>query len=667
MDEGRILSTGKRWRLAIAYLAIAFLAFGPALRAPFDFDDREAITENATIRQLSTALDPPGGGTAASGRPLVNFSFAANIALNRLLGVRHTANFDAPNETVSFHVVNVLLHVITALLLFGVSRRALLFGAFSPEWEQAAERIAAVTVALWLVHPLQTEAVDYVSQRSELLVSLFYVATVYAATRAWESSRWSVAAVALSVLGMLSKEVMISVPLMVVLYDRAFVPASSRSRVKLYVALLATCGVSVWLVASGARGDTAGFNGSVKWYEYLETQGWAIPHYVRLAFLPVGLTFDYGQVLVRGTPAVVGLAGLSIAALFTLYAWTRKGWEWIGFLGAWFFLLLAPSSSIMPIRTEVAAERRVYLALGAVAVLVVAAAEYLRRRQKLRTWAFVSAAVAVGVALLVVSMRRSTLYSDLVLRWRDGVSATPANGRAYDNLASALLRVNPPRIAEADSVLHEGMNADTMFVPLWVRGASIAQSQNNLVDAAELLEYAIRHHPGDVAAMDRYGDVLLAAKRPDLALKWTNRIAEFRPDGTTLTRLGLNYLMLRQVDSAIIVLKRAAGADPSQVNARRYLAGALVEQQRGPEALPFIREAIALDPSSGSTYALLSLAFAQTGVADSAVDAARTATAKPPPSGVVYMFASRAMRLVKRNDLADQYLREAERLNTASP
>lgn len=661
--------------MAIAFVAIAFLAFGPALRAPFDFDDREAITENTTIRQLwpaSMPLHPPPLGTAVSGRPVVNYSFALNYALNRTLGVTHTADSDGASETIGFHIVNVLLHVSTALLLFGLVRRALLFGRFSQEWQQSSLRIAAVGTTLWLLHPIQTEAVDYVSQRSELLVSLFYVSTIYASVRAWNGRAvaWSIAAVCFSVLGMLSKEVMITAPLMVMLYDRAFVSDRWRtlwsSRGKLYLALLATSGVSVWLIASGARGDTAGFSGGMQWYEYLLTQGWAIPHYVRLALLPIGLTFDYGRTPVLGTAGQLGLAALAVVAIGTLHAWRTQGREWLGFLGAWFFLLLAPSSSVVPIRTEVAAERRVYLALVAVILLIVIGIEYLSRKRLNKLPLPAIFAVFVGGVLAILTMQRSAQYADLVVRWQHGVAEAPANGRAYDNLASALLRANPPRIADADSVLREGMKVDSAFVPLWVRSASIAQSRDNLVDAAELLEYAITHHPGDVAAMDRYGDVLLAAKRPDLALKWTNRIAEFRADGKSLTRLGLNYLMLRQIDSAIVVLERAARADPAQVNARRYLASALVEQGRGVEALPYIREAIALDRESGTTYGLLSLVFAQAGLADSAEVAARAATSKSPPSAVVFTFASRAMRLVKRDSLAEAYLREAERLSSAS-
>jgi tetratricopeptide (TPR) repeat protein len=638
------------------------------LRAPFDFDDREAITENVSIQQLwpaSVALHPPALGTAVSGRPVVNYSFALNEALNRRLGV-HTADFDGPRETLGFHAVNVLLHVITALLLFGFIRRAMTSGRVPSEWQMSARYVAAVASALWLAHPIQTEAVDYISQRSELLVSLFYVAAMYAAAKAWERQRWSIAAVALSLLGMLSKEVMITVPLMVLLYDRAFIvptwPAllASRKRVALYVALFATSGVSLWMIASGARGDTAGFNAGMKWYDYLVTQGWAIPHYLRLVVFPAGLTFDYGRVPVHGASAVVGLVALSLVAIGVVYVWTRPGREWLGFLGAWFFVLLAPSSSIVPIRTEIAAERRIYLALAAVVVLVVVGLVHVFRNR--RTTAHSTFAV-VGLMLVVVTMRRSAQYDDLVVRWRDGVAKTPANGRAYDNLASALLRANPPRIAEADSVLHEGMKADSTFVPLWVRSASIAQAQNNLVDAAELLEYAIRHHPGDVAAMDRYGDVLIAANRPDLALKWVKRIAEFRGDGASLGRLGMTYLMLRQVDSAVVVLERAALVAPANVVARRYLASALIEQNRGAEAIPYLRQALVLNPESGVTLGLQSLAFAQAHMADSAVNAAADAVHKLPPSAVVYVFAGRAMSDVGRFDDAVRYLEEALRIS----
>jgi tetratricopeptide (TPR) repeat protein len=633
-----------------------------------------------------------------SGRPVVNYSFALNYALNRWLGIAQATATENAAQTLSYHAVNLLFHVATALLLLGIIRRTIQFGRLPEDWRGTSDWIATISVGIWLLHPIQTEADNYVSQRTELLVSLCYVGTLYAAIRAWEQEHaasrdapeirrsviaWSFLSVVVCLLGMGSKEVMITAPVMVVLYDRAFVAERwsdlwrNRSRRWLYVGLFATAIWVVVLVAGGGRGDTVGFALDVTPASYLLTQGWAIPHYVRLLLWPQGLTFDYGRTPVHGPIAILGLIALGIAGVATLTAWRSARWRWFGFLGAWFFLILAPSSSVIPIRTEMAAERRVYLAIAAVIVALVVAGEYLRREIAPRRRAdstpargrYVSAALlgVLGVAMIATTSRRSAMYNDLVVRWTNGVEQTPTNGRAYYNLASALLRANPPRIAAADSVLHRAMVVDSMYVPTRVRSATIAIAQHRLVDAETLLIHALQLHPRDAPATEKLGTVLIALNRADLALPYVKQFAQFSGTGQSLTTLGLTYLMTRQLDSAIVVLRRAAQLDSTQVDARRYLAGALVEQQRGAEAIPFIRQAIALDPTSGLMFGLLSLAFAQTGQADSAASAAEAAFAKSPDNATAYVFAGRALQTIGRYADAADYFKQALQISPNDP
>jgi tetratricopeptide (TPR) repeat protein len=273
-------------------------------------------------------------------------------------------------------------------------------------------------------------------------------------------------------------------------------------------------------------------------------------------------------------------------------------------------------------------------------VVLVVGGEYLRREIERRrqphsgnTWLrFVTLTLSalLAVAMIAATSRRSAMYNDLVVRWTDAVEKTPTNGRAYDNLASALLRATPPRIAAADSVLHRAMAVDSMFVPARVRSATIAIAQNRLVDAETLLVHALQLHPRDAAATNQLGKVLLAMNRPDLALPYVKQYAEFSGSSQSLTSLGLAYLMARNLDSAIVVLRRAAVMDSTQIDARRYLAAVLIEQERGREAIPYIRQGIAIDAESGLMYGLLSLAFAQAGQADSAASAAKAAFAKAP-------------------------------------
>ncbi len=667
--------------VAAGVLVAAFVIFGPALTAPFDFDDGPAIVTNTTIRRLwpPTALLHAPVGTPVSGRPIVNYSFAIDYAVNRWLGIAQTPSPAAPHETIGFHVANVLLHALTALLLLALIRRTMRLGRIPDAWRSLADPIALTVVALWLVHPIQSEAVDYVTQRTELLVSLFYVATLYAALRAAAAGVWwSVCAVVCCVLGMASKEVMITAPLAVILFDRAFASTSWREpwmnvgRRRLYIALLATCGLSIALVAAGARAGTAGFGAGVTWYEYLYSQAWAIARYLRLVLWPVGLSIDYGREPVHGVAGVPGAILLSVALACTIVAWTKDRWGWAGFLGAWFFLLLAPSSSIVPIATEIAAERRIYLALAPVLVLLVVCGAWLLRRPGLqrfpRRGVYAAALIAiVGVALGAVTFRRSALYRDPVALWSDAVAKVPGNVRAYDNLAAAELRLDPPLLEEADSALARGLSVDSTYIPSWNRRAAIAIHQSRLADAAAMLHRTLSLAPDDSTANDELGRLYLASDRPDSAIPLLRRAADRAPTSRTDEDLGTAYLETGALDSAVSVLHRAAQLDPSNANALTKLGGALVELDSGRDALPYLEYAASVDPRSGFTLAVLSLALAQARDTTASRQRASDAIQASPNDEVVDVFVGRAMQTLGDQRAAVTYLSNAVQLAPNDP
>src|SRR5206468_3019554 len=152
-----------------------------------------------------------------AGRPLVNVSFAINYALGGL-------------NVVGYHVLNVALHVLCALLIFGIVRRTFdLIGRSgqeqpvrSPRPDSQAANLACAVALIWVLHPLNTEAVNYLTQRTEIMMALFYSLTLYASIRAVQSPRalvWTAGAIVSCAAGMASKESMVTAPLMVVLFD----------------------------------------------------------------------------------------------------------------------------------------------------------------------------------------------------------------------------------------------------------------------------------------------------------------------------------------------------------------------------------------------------------------------------------------------------------------
>ena len=164
--------------LAVALLLLAgVVAYSNSFSAPFLFDDDPAIADNPTIRSLWPpwgVLSPPNTGAGVNGRPVINLSFAINYSLGGL-GVR------------GYHVANLAIHLCAALALFGIIRRTLLRPVLQPRFGDHALPIAFVAALVWMLHPLQTESVIFVEQRTESLMGLFYLLTLYAAVRGMEA------------------------------------------------------------------------------------------------------------------------------------------------------------------------------------------------------------------------------------------------------------------------------------------------------------------------------------------------------------------------------------------------------------------------------------------------------------------------------------------------
>jgi tetratricopeptide (TPR) repeat protein len=678
--------------LALVVLAAA-IAFAPAISAPFIWDDAEAITDNPTITRLwppTTALRPPSN-TAVGGRPVVNLSFAINHAINSALRV------DVNRATVSYHLANLLLHLACGLLLFGIVRRTLRAQRFDGTWASRADSIALVVTATWLVHPIQSEAVNYLTQRTEIVVSLFYLATLYSSIRAWDAGdarvarRWCIAAIAACLMGMASKEVMLTAPLVIVLYDRAFRWPSwkavrSGGRLWFYGALLVTSLLCIALVVSGARNETVGFALGVPWYRYLYSQAWAITHYLGLVFWPRHLTLDYGIGFIGGWRAVPGVILLGTLGVATVLAWRRPSrWGWFGFLGAWFFLTLAPSSSVVPIISEAAAERRMYLALAAVIVFALIALDAARRfvlaraperEEERRDHARIVGALtrgspwaAGGLALVLVATTamRSRTYESAETIWRNAIERNRANPRAYVNLANAIFRANPARRGEADALYRQALTVDSMYGPALYNVAEVAAAEGRVAEAKTLLERARGVSPNDAFVMDRYARVLMREGAGDRAIPLLESAVKRVPTNPEFyADLGAAYASVGRLDDAARTLVHATELNPGDVATARSLGAVLVDLGRAREAVPYLERVVARDPQGRFGYALLSLAYAEAGRDEDAVTAAVRATDQSSDAYVLTL-AGEAMLRADRASSAAEFLRQAARSTPNDP
>jgi uncharacterized protein HemY len=570
-------------------MCVGLYAYHNSLRGPFVFDDLRAVRDNPTIRRLWPpwqALSPPQADTTVSGRDVVNLSLAVNYALGGL-------------NVWGYHVVNLAIHILGALVLYGVVRRTLLCASLRERYGDEARWLALAVALIWMVHPLQTESVTYVIQRTESLMGLFFLLTLYCVIRGSTSSGrrgWYGTAVVCCALGMGSKEVMVVAPLAVLLYDRVFLSGSLRealrARAALYAGLSGCWLVLVGLVASSYRSASAGFGLSVSPWEYARTQPGVILHYLRLSFWPSPLVIDYDDWPVAKTLAMWVPSAAVVLALLLATLWAVRRRPRVGFLGCWFFLILAPTSSVLPVIGEFAAERRMYLPLAAVIALVVIAwdmgcgeicgrLKWESGRRRIVEVVVLAALVAIWAQLTV---RRNEDYRSEVALWTDVVAKRPNNARGHYNLGYVL--ATQGKLDEAIVQYYEAIRIKPDFPEAHYNLGHALFRQGKLDEAMAQYYEAIRIKPDFPEAHDNLGIALYRQGKLDEAIAQYYEALRIAPDAkvhydlaTALVRDGTNQETLghleardRRLQEAIGHLEAALKLDPGFQQARRALA-----------------------------------------------------------------------------------------------
>ncbi len=615
----------RRWQgpAAAALIATAALiAYHNSFSGPFVFDDTRAILGNPTIRSLRTALFPPAGsGLPVSGRPLLNLSFALNYALGG-------------TSVWGYHAANLALHILAGLTLFGIVRRTLQLPAVGARLAPGAWWIAPAVALLWIVHPLQTESVTYVVQRAESLAALCYLLTLYAFIRGVESpqpGRWQVLAILACLCGMAAKETVVTAPLVVLLYDRTFIAGSFRDawrrRRAVYLGLAGTWLLLAALVAAtGGRGHTAGFGASVDWRAYAFTQCGALLHYLKLAIWPHPLVLDYGNGVVTGAAAVLPHAVvLCLLAAATLAALGSARWRRLGFLGASFFAVLAPTSSVLPVATQTVAEHRMYLPLAAVIALGVLGLHALAGR---RGPVIVA---ALAVALGVLTIRRNADYRSAVAIWTDTAAKCPGNARALSTLADALARTG--RAADAISPYEQALQLTPDNAEVHGGLGNALVEIDRLDEALPHFTEAVRLAPDDARMRTNLGNALLKAGRLMEATAQQRQAVRLNPAIADVHFNLANTLALTGAYAdAVGSYRQALRLSPDFVEARFNLGNALATLGRLDEAAAEYRAALKLDPALVAAWCSLGDALAQSGRIDEAAASYEEALRRAPDS-----------------------------------
>lgn len=589
----------KPYVILLLIVLVGLLVYANTFSVPFQFDDDAYVVNNPAIRDFSTFLSPRdvAGGSSLTPTgipPALRFAF-----MTRILGyVSLAINFHLGGLNVTgYHMVNLLLHILNACLLYGIlshTFRGVTFSRTERE-DQSTVVLPLVAALLFLCHPIQTHAVTYISSRFLLMASFFSLLSLasYIRFRTADAGRGRIALLALSVLsaalGMMCKEFTFTLPFLIALYEFSFLRGGLRERLLSLAPLALTLPVipllvfiqqgNVTALDSTMRTITAADSSQISRLDYLLTQFRVIVMYLRLLFFPAGQNIDHDITVQHSLTSLPVLA--SFLLLLTLLAWA--GWRLfrsmrnaeatatriIPFGIIWFFVALSVESSFIPLG-ELQAEYRLYLPSVGIIMAVTAIGAAVSRRYSPDRKAFNAVAITLIVTLCAATVLRNRVWRSEITLWQDAASKSPAKVRPHQNLA--LYYSMQGQLDLARKELQQALAIDPRNYELHNNLGIVYKQLGDFNSAIQEYQIVLKLEPGDAMAHYNLGNIYLAQGNLDAAIREYQACAAIIPDYDEVhNNLGIALDRIGRIAEASEEFKKAVSLNPQNVNARNNL------------------------------------------------------------------------------------------------
>jgi tetratricopeptide (TPR) repeat protein len=559
------------------------------MKNAFLFDDITNIVENAYIRNIKDIpLLLKGLNIHKSWfRALPTFSFAANYYIHRF-------------DVFGYHLVNLLLHILSGILVYFISRNLFLLGLKRVENPNLLSLLCAV---IFIAHPIQVNTVTYIVQRNEGLASFFYLLCLLLFIQGALSKGGVKLLLLLGVAfaffcSIFSKEIGFTLPIALILFDALFICKGREEiikRVKIYFPFLLSLFIYILFFLKGGMLRLL-LKGSEEWrwspWENLLTQANVVIQYFKLLLfpLPKWLNVDHDFQVSRSLfeyPTLISV--ILILLLFTLAISLIRKNRLVFFCIGWFFFVLAPTSSLIPI-WDIMVEYRLYLPTFSYAILLTLGLHYLHRLLISRYPKRRSHVLVLGVSILILifysyaTIERNTIFKDDLTLWSDAVKKSPNKIRPKINLIASYHRYGLYHQAIATSL--------------------------------ELL----KREPHNYEIYTKLGVSYMFLGEYEKAIENLRRSIEIKKDDPkAFNNLGVVYSEKKDFDQAIAEFKQAISLQPNYAEAYNNLAKALAMKGLIDEAIEKERDAIRIDPTMAEYHFNLAKLYENRGLTNDAV------------------------------------------------
>ncbi|MFX0137252.1 MAG: tetratricopeptide repeat protein [Candidatus Hodarchaeota archaeon] len=588
--------------LLFLLVIFGFIIYSSSIKGPFVFDDTFNIRDNPKIRLTKLTLDgliKAGFESPCPNRPVANISFALNHYFNRY-------------DVAGYHFVNILIHIITGIILFyfiKITLELLNFQGLAPQFEKHTPPdkrnnlnhssinssvfssqhsfspnsteilfISFFSTSIWLVHPVQTQAVSYIVQRMNSMAVMFYILSLlfYVKTRHTNSKRKKLVlllgCILSGILSLGSKEIALTLPLFIFLYEWYFFQEVSLKWLKrnsIYLLLfLFIVTLLLFFYLDGHPIERILYTYKHRDFNLLQrvfTEFRVVIFYISLLIFPhparLNLLHDFSISNSFLDPITTILSFISIAGLMVTAIWLAKRERLLSFCILWFLGNLIIESSVIGL--EIIFEHRVYLPSMFFILMLVS---LLYRFVNLK-WIWGALLCAVVVIFSIWTYQRNIVWSEDVKLWRDCVNKSPNKSRQHHNL-----------------------------------GIALAQ-KGNLDDAIEHYRAALKIKPDYLEVLNNLGIAFVNKGDYDQAILSFKRLLKMDPNKTD-TRMNLaNVLFLQsKTDEAISQYRNMLQNDSENADVSYNLAYVLSTQGKLNEAVLLYKNTLRIDPKYSKAY-----------------------------------------------------------------
>lgn len=655
MKNAADVSAARHLACIASLMLLAAVTYSNSIEVPFTFDDRHNITENHRIRARRlgpTELCDAAFESPTKTRPLANASFALNYRFGRY-------------DVSGYHLVNIAVHAVGGafVYLFVVVTLGCA-GRIERRVRSSRVWIALFTSVLFTVHPIQTQAVTYIVQRMTGMAAMFYLAAMllYIAGRRVRAGRrrwvlWS-AGVVCWVAALGSKEIAVTLPLSVLLYELYFFADSRRThairRCGYGLMALVIAALPVWLFMNDHVLDF-----SIRDFDLGQrvlTQFRVLIFYTSLLLFPnpgrLNLMHHIATSRSVMDPPVTIVAIIALLGIVVLALTLVRKDRLVSFGIVWFLIHLFLESSIL--RLEMIFEHRLYLPMvGACVVAVILLYRVLAFDRSRVTF------VAIGVLLLLAmaTFQRNRIWRDPVLLWSDVIGKNPYSARAHVDIGVTF--AGQGRSERAIREYREAIRLDSDSKIAHNNLGNALLLLGRLDDAALHLEKAIQIDSAYAVAITNLGNVLRTRGDVDEAIAHYRRSLTIDPDiAKTHSNLGIALRSKGKVEEAIGHYRRALALDPDFDDAHYNLGNALQSQGKLDDAIRHYRMALRLRPEFPEACNNLAASLLTKGSVDEAVGHLRQVLVLTPDDIEAHTNLGHALELQgKRTEAADHFRR----------